>query len=238
MKSDQPYYLLFDQNPYAVCSLDLEGNITSMNNQLPLLLECPETKLNGESIFPFLLQDEMGTVFRIFNLVKSGTTQKFKCKVQTVRNKQLTCIITYIPIKIEGAITGIYALINDITENVAEELELEKSLRDLKKILDASLDILCVLNIKGEFVRINKQVEELWGYEDWELVGKDIIDFVLEDDRRKTFEAFSQIKRGIELKDFENRMLKKDGSTIIMQWFASWDSMTHSVYASARHLKF
>ena len=180
----------------------------------------------------------MGTVFRIFNLVKSGTTQKFKCKVQTVRNKQLTCIITYIPIKIEGAITGIYALINDITENVAEELELEKSLRDLKKILDASLDILCVLNIKGEFVRINKQVEELWGYEDWELVGKDIIDFVLEDDRRKTFEAFSQIKRGVELKDFENRMLKKDGSTIIMQWFASWDSMTHSVYASARHSKF
>lgn len=238
VKSEQEYKSLFEQNPNAVCSLDLEGNITAMNRQLSVLLECPESQLKGESIFPFMIPEEMDDIFRKFNLVKSGQAQKFRCRVQTLKNKERTWIITYMPITVNRAVTGIYALINDITENVAEELELEKSLRDLKKILDASLDILCVLNIKGEFVRINKQVEELWGYEDWELVGKDIIDFVLEDDRRKTFEAFSQIKRGIELKDFENRMLKKDGSTIIMQWFASWDSMTHSVYASARHLKF
>jgi len=238
MNSDPSFQLLFEQNPNAVCSLDLEGNITAMNRQLSVLLECPESQLKGKSIFPFMIPEEMDDIFRKFNLVISGQAQKFRCRVQTLKNKERTWIITYMPITVNRAVTGIYALINDITENVAEELELEKSLRDLKKILDASLDILCVLNIKGEFVRINKQVEELWGYEDWELVGKDIIDFVQEDDRRKTFEAFSQIKRGVELKDFENRMLKKDGSTIIMQWFASWDSMTHSVYASARHLKF
>ncbi|MEO0066109.1 MAG: hypothetical protein RI983_1435 [Bacteroidota bacterium] len=63
-------------------------------------------------------------------------------------------------------------------------------------------------------------------------------EFVQEDDRRNTFEAFSQIKCGVELKDFENKMLRKYGATIIMQGYANWDSMTHSVYASARHLKF
>lgn len=238
VKSEQEYKSLFEQNPNAVCSLDLEGNIISMNRQLSVLLECPESQLKGESIFPFMIPEEMDDIFRKFNLVKAGQAQKFRCRVQTLKNKEKTWIITYMPITVNRVVTGIYALINDITEQVDEELELEKSLRDLRKILDASLDILCVLNIKGEFVRINKQVDELWGYEDWELVGKDIIEFVQEDDRRKTFEAFSQIKRGIELKDFENRMLRKDGSTIIMQWYANWDSMTHSVYASARHLKF
>lgn len=238
VKSEQEYKSLFEQNPNAVCSLDLEGNIISMNRQLSVLLECPEAQLKGESIFPFMIPEEMDDIFRKFNLVKAGQAQKFRCRVQTLKNKERTWIITYMPITVNRTVTGIYALINDITEQVAEELELEKSLRDLKKILDASLDILCVLNIKGEFVRINKQVEELWGYEDWELIGKDIIDFVMQDDRRKTFEAFSQIKRGVELKDFENRMVRKDGSTIIMQWFANWDSMTHSVYASARYLKF
>ena len=147
-------------------------------------------------------------------------------------------MVTYIPIKIEETITGIYALVNDITDQVESELQLEKSVRDLRKILDASLDILCVLNIKGEYVRINRQVEKLWGYEDWELVGKDHIDFVFEEDRRKTFEAFAQIKDGIELTNFENRIVKKDGTTLIMQWYANWDSLTHSVYASARYLKY
>jgi len=103
-----------------------------------------------------MIPEEMDDIFRKFNLVKSGQAQKFRCRVQTLKNKERTWIITYMPITVNRAVTGIYALINDITENVAEELELEKSLRDLKKILDASLDILCVLNIKGEFVRINK----------------------------------------------------------------------------------
>ena len=55
MNSEPAYQLLFDQNPNAVFSLDLEGNITLMNKQLPILLECPESKLKGESIFPFML---------------------------------------------------------------------------------------------------------------------------------------------------------------------------------------
>jgi len=238
MNSEPSYQLLFDQNPNAVFSLDLEGNITLMNKQLPILLECPESKLKGESIFPFMLPEEMEDIFRKFNLAKAGATEKFRCKIQTVKNNQLTWVVTYIPIKIEETITGIYALVNDITDQVESELQLEKSVRDLRKILDASLDILCVLNIKGEYVRINRQVEKLWGYEDWELVGKDHIDFVFEEDRRKTFEAFSQIKNGIELTNFENRIVKKDGTTLIMQWYANWDSLTHSVYASARYLKY
>ena len=51
MNSEAAYQLLFDQNPNAVFSLDLEGNITLMNKQLPILLECPESKLKGESTY-------------------------------------------------------------------------------------------------------------------------------------------------------------------------------------------
>lgn len=238
MNNNQEFQLLFDQNPNAVFSLDLEGNITLMNKQLPILLECPESKLKGESIFPFMLPEEMEDIFRKFNLAKAGSTEKFRCKIQTVKNKECTWIVTYIPITKENTITGIYALVNDITEQVEGELHLEKSVRDLRKILDASLDILCVLNIRGEYARINRQVEKLWGYEDWELIGKDHIDFVLEEDRRKTFEAFSEIKHGAELNNFENRIIKKDGTHLLMQWYANWDSVTHSIYASARHIKF
>ena len=77
-----------------------------------------------------------------------------------------------------------------------------------------------------------------WNFELKAIYTVAILDFVFEEDRRKTFEAFAEIKHGIELNNFESRIIKKDGTKVIMQWYANWDSLTHSVYASARLLKY
>ncbi|WP_018617064.1 PAS domain S-box protein [Segetibacter koreensis] len=114
------------------------------------------------------------------------------------------------------------------------ETRFKSVLSKLKKVLNSSLDIICVLDSKGMFTRVSQACKPILGYEPRELVGKSYIDFVHEEDIPRTIEAYDNIKNGLITTNFENEYRRKDGSLARLIWSSKWEEEDQKYYCIAR----
>lgn len=111
---------------------------------------------------------------------------------------------------------------------------LEYSQNDLRKIMDASVDVICTIDQDGCFLKVGAASVRMWGYTPEELIGKQSSDLVIANDKSSTILVFSQIMNGLEVTYFENSFQKKDGSIIPLVWSARWDEEEQIMYCIAR----
>jgi diguanylate cyclase (GGDEF)-like protein/hemerythrin-like metal-binding protein/PAS domain S-box-containing protein len=97
-----------------------------------------------------------------------------------------------------------------------------------------SLDLLCIVDTNGRFVRVNSEFSRSLGYETSDIVGRPILDFVHPDDLPSTISAVESQNKGEALPYFINRYRTKDGDYRYLQW----KSMPYQQYiiASARDI--
>ncbi|MEO8403049.1 MAG: PAS domain S-box protein [Chitinophagaceae bacterium] len=119
-------------------------------------------------------------------------------------------------------------------EKKTSDHELVQSHDQLQKIMDQSLDVICTINEQGSFVKLGAASKVTWGYLSEELIGKQCIDLVHEEDREKTRLAFLSIINGSETNHFENRCTKKTGELVFITWSATWDNDDKIMYCVAR----
>jgi PAS domain S-box-containing protein len=88
-----------------------------------------------------------------------------------------------------------------------------ESVRD--RLFNLSLDILCILDFKGELLRINPACLHVLGREPSSLEGCSLLDLVHPDDRDATQEELRKLGTGKPLISFENRCrrINEDGTT-------------------------
>lgn len=105
-----------------------------------------------------------------------------------------------------------------------------------ERFFELPLDMLCIADMNGHFIKISKSFSELTGYSEKELVSRPFSDFIVNEDRLRTDIIYNEVKSGGKLRHFENRYLCKDGS---VKWL-SWNSVTVPeeglVYAIARDI--
>jgi len=106
--------------------------------------------------------------------------------------------------------------------------------RDIDRFFDLSLDLLCIANAEGYFIRLSPAFTRTLGWSLEELMSRPFLDFVHPDDRANTLlEVERQIGRGEPVLEFQNRYQHQDGSWRLL----SWKSSPHtdgSLYAIAR----
>jgi PAS domain S-box-containing protein len=108
--------------------------------------------------------------------------------------------------------------------------------RSNQLIMDHSLDIICTIDSMGRFVHVSRACEVVWGYPPAELIGRPFIDMVHADDQEKTLAADSSIMDGKPETGFENRYLRRDGSTVPMLWTAYWSEEHQTNFCVARDM--
>ena len=125
---------------------------------------------------------------------------------------------------------------SDHTERRQARMELHAALEENRLALDNSLDAICILDSAGKFVRANSAVQAMWGHAPSDLVGRPYLDLVAPEDVLKTMLVMSEVMAGHPTRDFENRMLAKDGRTVTTMWSAYWSATLNRVYCVARDL--
>lgn len=91
-----------------------------------------------------------------------------------------------------------------------------------ENLVDLLLDAICVVDQQGYFVFVSAACQRIFGYRADEMIGRRMIDMVHPEDRAKTLQAAREIMAGIAHPHFENRYLRKDGSTVYILWSARW----------------
>ena len=108
--------------------------------------------------------------------------------------------------------------------------------REVERIFEMSLDMICVAGFDGRFMALNPAFERTLGYPTEELLARPFMDFVHPEDRPRTRDVFAEILRGHEINQFENRYICKDGSERWLQWSSRALPDERVVYATARDI--
>ncbi|HSC69349.1 MAG TPA: diguanylate cyclase [Cellvibrio sp.] len=106
----------------------------------------------------------------------------------------------------------------------------------LGKYLDLLVDALCVVDKNGHFLYVTPSAEQIFGYSQAEMMGKQMLDLIHPDDRQRTLQAVSRIVAGEPQPHFENRYIRKDGEVAHILWSARWSESDQCRVAIARDI--
>ncbi|HEY5557016.1 diguanylate cyclase domain-containing protein [Acetobacterium sp.] len=88
----------------------------------------------------------------------------------------------------------------------------------LERIFDLNLDLLCIIDINGQFFKVNIAWENVLGYSPDELIKKDLIDFVHPHDLDATSFALKELIPHNDNLTFSNRFRSKNGDYRYIEW--------------------
>ncbi len=102
--------------------------------------------------------------------------------------------------------------------------------------MDLLLDAVCVVDRDGSFLFISAAGERIFGYPPEEMIGRPVLDFVHPEDHERTRAAIREILDGEHKPHFENRYLRRDGTTAHIMWSARWSERDQVRIAVARDI--
>ncbi|MGE4555725.1 MAG: response regulator [Desulfovibrionaceae bacterium] len=134
------------------------------------------------------------------------------------------------PVEEDGRLVSVTGAYQDITEY--KDLEREQRL-----FFEVSLDMLCVSDTKGIFLKLSPAWTETLGWTQEELTSRPYQDFIHPEDARATAEIMRKLRRGENVMSFDNRCRCKDGSYRWLSWKAYVDLPSDRVYSVARDIQ-
>jgi PAS domain S-box-containing protein len=133
-----------------------------------------------------------------------------------------------------GRVIQTQGYVIDQTNLRETELELMIKQKELDTYFNVSLDLLCIANIEGYFLRLNPAWEEVLGYPLEQLTGSRFIDYVHPDDLELTQDAMKNLSQQLEVKQFVNRYRCQDGTYRWIEWRSKPEG--REIYAVARDI--
>lgn len=131
-----------------------------------------------------------------------------------------------------GRITHFIGIQNDVTERVLNEEILREDHAELDRFFAVVLDLMCITDLQGYFIRLNKAWETTLGYTLAELEGRRYLDLVHPDDVESTRQAMLELAKHKPIEYFINRYRTRDGDYRSIEWRAY--VYGDLVYAAAR----
>ncbi len=112
------------------------------------------------------------------------------------------------------------AVLDKCFHTMAKNLE-EANLKE-RAILDNALDVICSIDSHGVFQKVNVASLRVWGYAADELVGSRLVQLILPEDAERTMDFFKQAQTAGADHVFENRVVRKNGTSCHILWSLHW----------------
>ncbi len=112
------------------------------------------------------------------------------------------------------------------------ESSVREKTEELNQFFNVSLDLKCIANTEGYFLRLNPAWERILGYTREELMAKRFLEFVHPEDLDRTRDAISSLTSQQKIFLFENRYRCKDDTYRWLEWSSA--PAGKLIYAAAR----
>ena len=172
----------------------------------------------ASTVLPELMHEHPDWVQWVGNLASKGGSVPYEVHFPGI--ERWYQVQVYSPEK--GIITTIFT---DITS-------LKNKIGELEGFFSVNLDLLCIADLAGFFIQVNKAWSLTLGYTNDELVNKRFLDFVHPDDIQMTLDAMGNLSEGEDVLNFTNRYRCKDGSYRYIEWRSR--PLGTLIYAAAR----
>jgi len=94
----------------------------------------------------------------------------------------------------------------------------------LASCMELLLDAVFLVDTAGKLVYVSSACTAILGYDPDEMIGRQMIDFLAEEDRERTINESIVVMSGLPRIGFENRYVHKDGHYVDIMWSARWSA--------------
>lgn len=232
MKHDDFYRSLIDKVPfgYAYC------RIITRNSKTPVDFECIEVNRSVERLTGLRAEDVVGRrASEIFpeitgnnykwlglfgEVALTGETREFE--------KYFDPLGKWFRVQANSCEKNYFSV--TFTDITTEKEQYE----GLERFFTVNLDLLCIADTDGRFVKVNRAWESTLGYSIRELENRKFVDLVHPDDLEATLKALKKLGRNEKVLNFVNRYRCRDGSYRYIEWRSN--PYGKLIYSSARDI--
>ena len=218
LKNDLNYLnLLFETLPNPVFYKDKNGIYIGCNRAFELFFGKDRTWIVGKTVY------DMGPHDIDEKLLQARGTQNYEWKVRTAKGDVRDVIFDKaVLVDEKDAVTGLIGIITDITEKKRSEEALRVSEEKFKKISEWANDAIIQMDNDGCIVFWNKAAQNIFGYTQDEVTGKDLHNLLVPKRYLKAFKKGYQLFKtsgtgGAINKTLELSALRKDGTEFEME---------------------
>ncbi|MBN2829070.1 MAG: PAS domain S-box protein [Candidatus Cloacimonetes bacterium] len=236
VESELKYKLLFDSMldgfAYHEIILDDDGVpvdyvFLTVNHTFELLTGLKKNEIVGKRVTEVLPQTEHHWIERYGDVALHGGKVSFED--YSVAFDKYFKVTAYSP-----EYKRFVSIFIDVTEQRKIEIELNKKIEELDAYFNNAVDLICIADTDGNFIRLNPEWEITLGWSLKEIYAKKFYDFIHPDDIESTLNTVQQLKEQTPIYNFENRYRCKNGDYKWLQWRAVPSG--NRLYAAARDI--
>lgn len=103
-------------------------------------------------------------------------------------------------------------------------------------LFDKTLDLVCLVNRPGWFIKVNPAVIKTLGYSEEELMSQPVSVLIHPDDREMTAKKRDDLLNNKPLVNFQNRYVSKNGHIVWLEWTSVYIPEKEMVFAIAKDI--
>jgi diguanylate cyclase (GGDEF)-like protein/hemerythrin-like metal-binding protein/PAS domain S-box-containing protein len=107
-------------------------------------------------------------------------------------------------------------------------------LQNIDSLMHVNVELFVIADSSGNILKANRLFENVLGLNTGESVGRNLYEFILEEDWDSTKDVVTYLSRDGVVQEFVNRYRRKDGTILTFEWHA--ELLDGIVYASARDI--
>lgn len=193
------------------------------SEQISQLLGYSPEEMIGLSIVDCIFEEDIPAADRIDQRRRNGVSEsqdfRFRCK----DGSAVWALVSYKPISDgRGKMTGVLAMVTDITERKLAEEALRESEERFRRVFEDSSQGMAVLGPDFKLSQVNYKLCVMLGYTEDDLLGRSISEFAHPEDVELGSHMFDQMLRG-DMTSFnaEKRFYRRDGDIVWVNYTVS-----------------
>jgi PAS domain S-box-containing protein len=219
--SEEKHHRLVENSHDIIYTLTAEGVFTFVSPAWTALLGHRVEEVVGTSYAGYIHPEDLDACRAwVREVIQTGERQEeIEYRARALDGSWRWHSSNAVPLRdAKGAVIGFQGIARDIQERKSMEALLASKREELDLYFSSALDLLCIADVEGRFLRLNPEWEKVLGYPLAELEGRIFLDFVHPDDLEGTLAAISELGAQREVLSFENRYRCKDGSWRWIEW--------------------
>lgn len=210
-ESEERYRLIVETAQEGIWLIDENNLTTFVNEPMARMLGYTREEMIGKHLYYFMSVSEKEQADKNIERRKQGIADDEEFFFQKKDGQLIWTHLHVSPIFQDGNYRGSLAMVTDITEKRKAEQQLRLSEQRFKSLVQNSSDLLSINDAQGICRYISPTVKDILGYAPEFIQGKNVFDFIHEEDRDKIYKLFQHFLREKNLMSPPYRFLNAKG---------------------------